>query len=115
ECAPRVDRAAGAAAAMGGPQLGAMPLLVLTASEPDRDHLDGPTYGQPPWMTSLWVRQQRADLDLSTDAVQVTARSGHVLETDDPAAVVAAVDALVAAVRSRAPLACTWSWASLRA
>jgi pimeloyl-ACP methyl ester carboxylesterase len=105
-----VDLRASSAAADGGPRLGRTPLLVLTASQPDRDHLGGPTYGQPAWMTALWVRQQRADLGLSEDSVQVVARSGHVLQQDDPAAVVDAVRTLVTAARTGAPLRCDASW-----
>jgi hypothetical protein len=88
---------------------------VLTASEPDRDHLGGPTYGQPAWMTTLWVSEQQDDTALSTDSIQVVARSGHVLQQDDPAAVVEAVRVLVAGVRSGRQLTCDAAWPTVAA
>ncbi len=115
EAGQRVDMRASSAATRGGPPLGSLPLLVLSASRPDEDHLGGPTYGQPQWMTALWVRQQQEDLRLSTDSVQVVARSGHVLQQDDPPAVVEAVRELVAAVRTHEQLGCTWPWRSVGA
>ncbi len=113
EAGHRVDMQVSSAATQGGPRLGNLPLLVLSASRPDEDHLGGPTYGQPRWMTDLWVRQQEQDLQLSSDAIQVIARSGHVLQQDDPSVVVAAVRALVTAVRTGRRLDCGGSWAGL--
>ena len=113
EAGHRVDMQLSSTATRGGPHLGSVPLLVLSASRPDEDHLGGPTYGQPRWMTDLWVRQQGQDLQLSSDAIQVIARSGHVLQQDDPPAVVAAVRALVTAVRTGRRLDCRGSWAAL--
>ena len=113
EARHRVDMQLSSTATRGGPHLGSVPLLVLSASRPDEDHLGGPTYGQPRWMTDLWVRQQAQDLQLSSDAIQVIARSGHVLQQDDPPAVVAAVRALVTAVRTGRRLDCRGSWAAL--
>jgi pimeloyl-ACP methyl ester carboxylesterase len=110
-----VDLPASSTATRGGPRLGSLPLVVLSASEPDRDHLDGPTYGQPTWMTLLWERQQRAATALSSDAIQVVARSGHVLQQDDPPAVVTSVRALLATVRTGSPLECVHAWATVRA
>jgi len=110
-----VDMAASSAATGGGPKLGSLPLLVLSASNPEGDHLGGPTYGQPDWMVILWRTQQRRDLALSSDAIQVIARSGHVLQQDDPPAVIEAVRELVAAVRSGHHLACSTAWAGVHA
>jgi pimeloyl-ACP methyl ester carboxylesterase len=110
-----VDMAASSAAADGGPRMGRMPLLVLSASNPERDHLGGPTYGQPAWMIALWRREQAADVLLSTDAIQVTAHSGHVLQADDPAAVIEAVRTLLTSVESSTQLGCTPVWVAVGA
>jgi pimeloyl-ACP methyl ester carboxylesterase len=115
EAGHRIDLAASAAATRGGPPMGHLPLVVVTASEPDRDHLDGPTYGQPAWMTALWRRQQHDDLRLSTVAVQVVARSGHVVQQDDPPALVQAVRLLVDAALTTGRLRCDASWAAVGA
>lgn len=105
-----VDLPASQRATGGGPRLGNKPLVVLSASAPDRDHLTGPTYGQPKWMTNLWVSQQRADTRLSSSAIQVIARSGHVLQQDNPAATEQALRVLVHAVESRTKLSCGTNW-----
>ena len=111
-----VDLVASARATGGGPYLGSLPLLVLSASEPDRDHMGGPTYGQPAAETALWRQEQAADRTLSSDAIQVIARSGHVLQQDDPNAVAEAVRELVAAAtRGGARLRCEPVWATLQA
>jgi pimeloyl-ACP methyl ester carboxylesterase len=115
EAGHRVDMAASSAATGGGPRLGSLPLVVLSASNPEGDHLGGPTYGQPAWMIALWRTQQHDDRALSRDAIQVTARSGHVLQQDDPSAVAEAVRELVAAVGSGHRLTCTTAWAAVHA
>ncbi|MEI8056913.1 MAG: alpha/beta hydrolase, partial [Actinomycetes bacterium] len=92
------------------PAFGRLPLLVLSASNPEGDHLGGPTYGQPPSRTELWRTQQRAELALSDNAIQVIARSGHVLQQDNPAAVVDAVRALVTAATTGKFLQCKNIW-----
>lgn len=112
EAGHRVDMLASSAATGGGPPLGRIPLLVLSASNPEEDHLGGPTYGQPQDLVDLWRAQQRDDVELSSDAIQVVAHSGHVLQQDDPPAVIEAVRELVAAVRTGRPLACTDAWRS---
>ena len=89
------------------------PELTFRVSAPDADHLSGPTYGQPQWMTTLWVRLQHANLTLSSDAIQVIAHSGHVLQQDDPPAVVEGARELVAAVHTGAPLPCRGPWSSV--
>jgi len=112
EAGHRVDMAASSAATGGGPQLGRLPLLVLSASDPEGDHLGGVTYGQPASAIALWRGEQRSDLTLSTDAVQVIAHSGHVVQQDDPAAVVEAVRELVAVASHGGALRCTPVWSS---
>ena len=115
EAGHRVDLQASGTATHGGPPLGSLPLMVMSASRPDADHLSGPTYGQPQWMTTLWVRLQHANLTLSSDAIQVIAHSGHVLQQDDPPAVVEGARELVAAVHTGAPLTCRGPWSSVGA
>lgn len=110
EAGHQIDMKASSAATGGGPMLGRLPLLVLSASNPEEDHLGGPTYGQPQSLIDLWRAQQQADLRLSTDAIQVIAHSGHVLQQDNPTAVVEAVRELVAAATTGRPLSCTPVW-----
>jgi pimeloyl-ACP methyl ester carboxylesterase len=55
EAGHAIDLHASSVATDDGPQLGSIPLLVLSASRPDENHLGGPTYGQPAWMTTLWI------------------------------------------------------------
>ena len=108
-----VDMDRSKAATGGGPALGAKPLLVLSASHPEGDHLGGPTYGQPPALTKQWRAEQHNDTRLSTDSIQVIAPSGHVLQVDAPAAVTAALRLLVHAMVTGRPLICTRNWATL--
>ncbi len=115
EAGHQVDMAASSAATGGGPYLGSRPLLVLSASNPEGDHLDGLTYGQPQWMIDLWRKEQGQDLGLSTDSIQVIAHSGHVLQQDDPAAVDEAVREVVRAAVLRGRLACSRVWAGVAA
>jgi len=115
EAGHEIDMTASSVATDGGPRLGSTPLLVLSASRPDEDHLGGPTYGQPAWMTTLWIRQQAADPSLSSSSIQVIARSGHVLQQDDPPAVVESVRELAAAVVSGRRLNCQGPWSQVGA
>jgi pimeloyl-ACP methyl ester carboxylesterase len=110
EAGHQIDMVVSSAATGGGPPLGRLPLLVLSASNPEEDHLGGPTYGQPQWMIDLWRRQQQDDVTLSSDSIQVIAHSGHVLQQDNPAAVVEAVRELVAAASGGTPLRCGTVW-----
>ncbi len=112
EAGHRVDLTASSVATEGGPKLGHLPLLVISASRPDENHLGGPTYQQPAWMTTLWIREQYEDLGLSSDSIQVVAHSGHVLQQDDPDAVVEGVRELVGSVRSGRPLTCAHHWSA---
>jgi pimeloyl-ACP methyl ester carboxylesterase len=115
EAGHRVDLVASSAATRGGPALGRVPLIVLSASAPDRDHLGGPTYGQPASMTRLWQTQQHDDLSLSARSIQVVARAGHVVQQDDPPAVELSVRVLVDAARTDARLGCSAPWPSVHA
>jgi len=115
EAGHQVDLTASSVATDGGPALGPVPLLVLSASRPDEDHLGGPTYGQPTWMTALWIRQQAGDPSLSSASIHVIATSGHVLQQDDPPAVVESVRELVTAVRTGQRLDCDGPWRAVAA
>jgi pimeloyl-ACP methyl ester carboxylesterase len=115
EAGHRIDMRLSQSASGGGPALGARPLVVLSASRPDEDHLGGPTYGQPAWMTKQWIAQQRADTRLSANSIQVIAKSGHVLQQDNPAATFAALRELVGAVTHHRHLACTYVWSKVSA
>lgn len=115
EAGHAVDMRRSRASARGRLLNGTGPLLVLSASNPERDHLGGPSYGQSGAAIASWRASQRAMTRLTTDSVQVTARSGHVLQQDNPAATVAAVRTLVQAVVSGTPLTCAGSWARYRA
>jgi pimeloyl-ACP methyl ester carboxylesterase len=115
EASHRIDMPASQAATGGGPNLGSRPLLVLSASRPDEDHLGGPTYGQPAWMTKQWIAQQRANTRLSTNSMQVIAQSGHVLQQDNPAATFAALRDLVHSASTNTALACAYNWAKVSA
>lgn len=115
EAGHEIDLHASSVATDDGPQLGSIPLLVLSASRPDENHLGGPTYGQPAWMTTLWIKQQAEDRSLSSSSIQVIAQSGHVLQQDDPPGVVESVRELVAAAHTGRRLNCQGPWASVGA
>jgi len=115
EAGHNIDMVASQRAAGAGPRLGSHPLVVLSASKPDRDHLKGPTYGEPDWVTKLWINEQRENKNLSSNSIQVIAESGHVLQQDNPNAVVAALHAVVAAVESGRELHCTYDWSKVHA
>jgi pimeloyl-ACP methyl ester carboxylesterase len=115
EAGHSVNMALSQAASGGGPKLGRLPLLVLSASHPEEDYLGGPTYGQPAWMIDQWVAQQLADVQLSGNSIQVIAASGHVLQHDAPKTAVEAVRVLLHAVLKKTQLSCSTVWASLNA
>ncbi len=110
EAGHQISMAASSAATGAGPDMGHLPLLVLSASDPEEDHLGGPTYGQPQWAIDLWRAQQAADVRLSTDSIHVIAHSGHVLQQDNPGAVIAADTVLVTAAETGARLRCSSLW-----
>jgi pimeloyl-ACP methyl ester carboxylesterase len=80
------------------PSLGAMPLVVITAG-----------ILEDQWLRTapaLEARAQTRLADLSTDSVHVLDQGvGHLVPTQDPALVIAAVRAVLDAVRSGRPLA----------
>jgi len=115
EAGHEIDLHASSVATDDGPRMGSTPLIVLSASNPDENHLGGPTYGQPAWMTTLWIQQQAQDPSLSSSSIQVIAHSGHVLQQDDPPAVIESVRELVSAVRTGRRLTCYGPWASVAA
>ncbi|MDQ1250058.1 MAG: hypothetical protein QG597_4435 [Actinomycetota bacterium] len=98
-----------------GPALGTTPLVVLRASDPEGDHLGGPRYGQPQQVTAAWIAGQQAALSLSSNSIGVEATSGHVLQQDDPAAVIKSVAVVLAAVRTGTPLTCADDWQAVAA
>jgi pimeloyl-ACP methyl ester carboxylesterase len=110
EAGLHIDMAASSRATGGGPRMGSVPLLVMTASRADADHLHGPSYGQAAAVTAQWLAGQRDDLRLSSDAIQVVAMSGHVLQQDAPAPVVEAVRELLVATTTGARLRCSAVW-----
>ena len=107
EARHRVNMRRSQLATGGGPKLVHLPLLVLSASNPEGDHLGGQTYGQSWSVIDQWIAQQRADVRLSTNSIQVIATSGHVLQQDDPATVIEAVRVLVSAATNGDQLNCT--------
>ncbi len=115
EAGHAVDMPRSQAADDGGPALGARPLVVVSASHPEEDHLGGPTYGQSQAATDQWIAEQHANLRLSSNDFQVIATSGHVLQQDDPPAVAEALRELVHAVATNGRLACSSVWASVAA
>ncbi len=98
-----------------GPALGATPLVVLRASDPEGDHLGGPRYGQSQQVTDAWIAGQQAALSLSSNSIDVRATSGHVLQQDDPAAVIKSVAVVLAAARDGSPLRCAGDWQAVAA
>ena len=98
-----------------GPSLGATPLVVLRASDPEGDHLGGPRYGQSQQVTDAWIAGQQAALSLSSNSIGVEATSGHVLQQDDPAAVIKSVAVVLAAARAGTPLSCAGDWQAVAA
>lgn len=102
-----IDMSASSAAAASS--FGSMPLVVITAGDPEP--------GAPKWVVRLWNRMQDAAARLSTDSVHVVAaRSGHVVQSDQPAVVIKGVSELVSAVRNDAALpSCGKAWTRLGA
>ncbi|MGV1036160.1 MAG: alpha/beta fold hydrolase [Candidatus Nanopelagicales bacterium] len=110
-----IDLAASSRATGGGPKLGATPLVVLSASNPEGDHLGGPTYGFSDAVTEQWIRGQLDDVRLSSDSIRVVAKSGHVLQQDNSAATVHSIDVLIDAINTKSPLTCGSGWRSFNA
>ncbi len=83
-------------------RLGSLPLVVESAQDPDRSYWGGPAYGGSPSDITDWKAHQRAAASLSTNSTFVIVRhSAHVIEHDQPAAVIAGVRLIVSAVVHR--------------
>jgi len=100
----RVDTWASSAAARLM-RLGSVPLVVLSAQDPDRSYWGGPAYGGSAADIADWKAHQRAAAALSTHSTfVVVAHSAHVIEHDRPDAVIAGVRLLVHAIETRTAL-----------
>jgi pimeloyl-ACP methyl ester carboxylesterase len=100
----RVDTWASSAAARLI-RLGSVPLVVLSAQDPDRSYWGGPAYGASASDIADWKAHQRAAASLSTHSTFVIVRhSAHVIEHDRPDAVIAGVQLLVHAIETRTAL-----------
>jgi len=82
------------------------PLIVLSASNPGRDHLNGPTYGDSQSSSATWRKQQQSATRLSDNALWIVARSGHVVQQDNPRATVESVRALLDSAAQNRHLNC---------
>ncbi len=100
----RVDTWKSSAAALPM-HLGSIPLVVLSAQDPDRSYWGGPAYGGTAADIADWRAHQRAAASLSTQSTFVVVRhSAHVIEHDRPDAVIASVRLLVHAIRTHTRL-----------
>jgi pimeloyl-ACP methyl ester carboxylesterase len=98
----RIDLTRSSAAAARMPR-SAMPLVVEAAQDPDRSYWGGPAYGASASDIADWRAHQKAAASLSSDSSYVIVRhSAHVIEHDQPAAVVAGVRLVVRAVTHHA-------------
>jgi pimeloyl-ACP methyl ester carboxylesterase len=85
--------------------LGSIPLVVMSAQDPDRSYWGAPAYGGSAADIADWRAHQRAAARLSTQSTFVIVRrSAHVIEHDRPDAVIAGVRLLVRAIRSHTRL-----------
>ena len=100
----RVDTTVSSAAA-ALMRLGSIPLVVLSAQDPDRSYWGGPAYGGSAADIADWKAHQRAAASLSTQSTYVIVRhSAHVIEHDRPDAVIAGVRMLVRSIRNHTRL-----------
>jgi len=100
----RVDTTVSSAAA-APMRLGSIPLVVLSAQDPDRSYWGGPAYGGSAADIADWKAHQRAAASLSTQSTYVIVRhSAHVIEHDRPDAVIAGVRMLVRSIRNHTRL-----------
>jgi pimeloyl-ACP methyl ester carboxylesterase len=100
----RVDTTVSSAAA-APMRLRSIPLVVLSAQDPDRSYWGGPAYGGSASDIADWKAHQRAAASLSTQSTFVIVRhSAHVIEHDRPDAVIAGVRLLVRSIRNHTRL-----------
>lgn len=91
-----IDMSASAAATGAGPNLGAVPLIVITAGEPGNGTA---------WADRRWNAEQVIAARLSTNSLHLIAKnSGHIVQRDQPRIVINAVRKLLAAARTGTPL-----------
>jgi len=87
-----IDMAASERATKGGPDLGSKPLLVISAGHPGNGKA---------WADRKWNSEQVKAALLSSNSLHwIARRSGHVVQRDQPAIVIAGVSALINAARS---------------
>ena len=88
-----ISMSASERATRGGPDLGDTPLIVITAGDPKK---------ATSWADRKWNAEQARAAALSTNAEHLFATSsGHVIQRDDPAIVIAAVKRLLEKARAR--------------
>ncbi len=86
-----ISMSASERATAGGPDLGSTPLIVITAGDPKK---------ATSWADRKWNVEQSRAARLSSSSQHWYAKdSGHVIQQDDPAIVIKAVAALLAAAR----------------
>ncbi len=79
---------------------GSIPLVVEAAQDPNRNYWGASSFGASASDIADWRAHQRAAASLSTNSTFLIVRhSAHVIEHDQPAAVIAGVRLLVLAVR----------------
>lgn len=92
-----IDMSASAVATGDGPNLGATPLVVITAGDPGNG---------TSWADRKWNAEQGNAAKLSTNSLHLIAKNaGHIVQRDQPRIVINAVRKLLAAARTGDPLA----------
>jgi pimeloyl-ACP methyl ester carboxylesterase len=82
-------------------RLGAVPLVVEAAQDPNRSYWGGPSYGESASALAQWRANQRAAARLSSQSTYVVVRrSAHVIEHDRPDAVIAGARLLVHSIET---------------
>jgi len=87
-------------------RLGSIRLVVEAAQDPNRNYWGGPSYGETKAELAQWRQHQLEASYLSTQSAYLVARrSAHVIEHDNPAAVIAGVRLIVHSLvkRTRMP------------
>lgn len=86
-------------------RLGSTRLVVEAAQDPNRNYWGGPSYGESKADLALWRKHQLQASYLSTQSTFLIARrSAHVIEHDNPAAVIAGVRLLVRSIEKHTRL-----------